>query len=244
MGKVETVRYLPAASRPRAGGEGEAEGWDAWSPELLDLLAEGDPPAFATDARERIVFWNRGATAVLGRRSEDALGRHCYEVVCGRDVFGNRLCSPSCPILTMARAQEPIAGFEARLPSGGDEPSLVHITVLRMPGPRPDLFTLVHVLQPIDPAARAARGAASTPAKVLERRPPAAVPPLTPRETEILHLVAAGLHNKEIASTLGLSLATVRNHVHNTLTKLEVHSKLEMISMAFRNGWVRSGGSA
>ena len=242
MGKVETVRCLPPASRPRAGGEGEGEGWEAWSPELLDLLAEGDPPAFATDARERIVFWNRGATAVLGRRSEDALGRHCYEVVCGRDVFGNRLCSPSCPIMTMARAQEPIAGFEARLPSGGDEPSLVHITVLRMPGPRPDLFTLVHLLQPIYPAAR---GAAEAPAKILERRtPPREPPPLTPRETEVLQLVASGLHNKEIASTLGLSLATVRNHVHNALTKLEVHSKLEMISMAFRKGWVRSGGSA
>jgi DNA-binding NarL/FixJ family response regulator len=30
----------------------------------------------------------------------------------------------------------------------------------------------------------------------------------------------------------------VRNHIHNTLEKLEVHSKLEAVSLAFRNGWV------
>jgi DNA-binding NarL/FixJ family response regulator len=61
---------------------------------------------------------------------------------------------------------------------------------------------------------------------------------LTRRETEILRHVAAGLQNKEVAHRLGLSLATVRNHVHNILDKLGVHSKLEAVSLAFRNGWV------
>ena len=65
-----------------------------------------------------------------------------------------------------------------------------------------------------------------------------AAPPLTPRETEVLHHVAAGLQNKEVARNLGLSLATVRNHVHNILVKLGVHSKLEAVSLSFRNGWI------
>ena len=63
-------------------------------------------------------------------------------------------------------------------------------------------------------------------------------PPLTEREREILHWVAAGLQNKEIAHRLDISLATVRNHIHRILEKLEVHSKLEAISLAFRRGWV------
>jgi DNA-binding NarL/FixJ family response regulator len=50
--------------------------------------------------------------------------------------------------------------------------------------------------------------------------------------------VAAGLQNKEIAHKLGISLATVRNHIHNILEKLDVHSKLEAVSLAFRQGWV------
>lgn len=240
MARFETVRRVPDPPSERVSPGGDS--WEALSPELLDLLAAGDPAAFATDSRERIVFWNRGAAAVLGRRSEEALGRRCHQVLCGRDVFGNRLCYQNCTVSTMARAGEAISGFEVRVPStrpDGD-PSLLHVTILKLPGPRPDLFTLVHMLQPIDQAARAARTmghqeTAPSPA------PPAADagPPLTAREGEILQLVAAGLQNKEIAQKLGLSLATVRNHVHNTLEKLDVHSKLEMVSMAFRKGWVR-----
>ena len=214
------------------------DGWAAVDPELLDLLSAGDPPAFATDSRERIVFWNRGAAEVLGRRSEEALGRHCFEVVCGRDLFGNRLCYQNCAVTAMARAQEPVRGFELRVPSraADTEPSLLNVTILRIPGPRPDLFTLVHVLQPIDDAVLAARSTVPVAdAAPAEKPDPAA--PLTRRETEVLQLVAAGLQNKEIAAKLGLSLATVRNHVHNMLEKLDVHSKLEMASLALRKGW-------
>jgi len=63
-------------------------------------------------------------------------------------------------------------------------------------------------------------------------------PPVTPRQAEVLFLIAAGRQNKEIALQLGLSVATVRNHVHNILVKLGVHSKLEAVSLSFRKGWV------
>ena len=73
------------------------------------------------------------------------------------------------------------------------------------------------------------------------RRAPATLgggPPVTPREAEVLFHIAAGLQNKEIAHRLGLSVSTVRNHVHNLLVKLGVHSKLEAVSLCFRNGWI------
>ncbi len=241
MAKIESLRVSPVPDRADA----DSDAWSAVKPEILDLLAEGDPPAFATDSRERIVFWNDGATALLGRRSEEALGRHCYDVLCGRDVFGNRLCYSNCPVAAMARAEEPISGFEVRVPSvrPGVLPALLHVTILRVPGPRRDMFTLVHVMAPVDEAARVSRmlGGSEAPAPAASA---AEAPPLTPRETEILQLVAAGLQNKEIAERLSLSLATVRNHVHNTLEKLGVHSKLEMTSLAFRNGWVERKASS
>jgi DNA-binding CsgD family transcriptional regulator len=242
MASIEMRRRARDSS---AHAEVESDAWDSPSPELMDLFAAGDPPAFATDSRERVVFWNRGAATVLGLRSDEVLGRRCYEVLCGRDVFGNRLCYENCPVSAMARADEPISGFEMRVPSPrphGD-PQLLHVTILRMPGPRPDLFTLVHVLQPIDEAGRAARTLGPREAtRALPPPGPEVAPLLTPRETEVLQLVATGLQNKEIAQKLGLSLATVRNHVHNTLAKLDVHSKLEMVSIAFRKGWVRKAG--
>ena len=71
-----------------------------------------------------------------------------------------------------------------------------------------------------------------------QRDAPSVDPPLTPRETEVLYHVATGLQNKQVARNLGLSPATVRNHVHNILVKLGVHSKLEAVSLSFRNGWI------
>lgn len=50
---------------------------------------------------------------------------------------------------------------------------------------------------------------------------------LTPREREILRLLDEGLANKEIALRLGIEVATVKNHVHNILEKLQVHRRGE-----------------
>jgi DNA-binding NarL/FixJ family response regulator len=62
---------------------------------------------------------------------------------------------------------------------------------------------------------------------------------LTPREREILRLMALGLQTGEIAVRLGLSLSTVRNHIQNVLVKLGAHSKLEAVATAVRSGIVR-----
>lgn len=59
---------------------------------------------------------------------------------------------------------------------------------------------------------------------------------LTARELEVLALVAEGLSNAAIAKRLWLSVNTVRNHVANLLGKLGVHSKLEALAVATREG--------
>ena len=48
---------------------------------------------------------------------------------------------------------------------------------------------------------------------------------LTPRELEILHLIAEGMSNRQIAEALVIEVGTVKNHVHNILSKLEVNSR-------------------
>lgn len=53
--------------------------------------------------------------------------------------------------------------------------------------------------------------------------------PLTEREVEIFRLVDSGLSNKEIATRLGIEVATVKNHVHNVLEKLQVHRRAEAV---------------
>jgi DNA-binding NarL/FixJ family response regulator len=61
---------------------------------------------------------------------------------------------------------------------------------------------------------------------------------LTPRELEILRLVAAGLGNADIARRLGLSIHTVKNHVHKVLETLGVSSRMAAVNYAFAKGWL------
>lgn len=62
------------------------------------------------------------------------------------------------------------------------------------------------------------------------------IPQLTPRETEVLRLVATGMSSKEIAAQLVLSHRTVQNHVQNTLGKLHLHNRVELVRFALAHG--------
>ncbi|MBM4421906.1 MAG: response regulator transcription factor [Chloroflexi bacterium] len=63
--------------------------------------------------------------------------------------------------------------------------------------------------------------------------------PLSPREMQILQYVTRGLSNKEIASTLGISHQTVKNHMTAILHKLDVEDRTQAAVYALRHGWVR-----
>jgi DNA-binding NarL/FixJ family response regulator len=62
------------------------------------------------------------------------------------------------------------------------------------------------------------------------------VPELTTRETEILKLIATGLTYPQIAERLVLSPRTVQNHVQNTLVKLQLHNKAQLVRYALEQG--------
>ena len=61
-------------------------------------------------------------------------------------------------------------------------------------------------------------------------------PQLTERETEVLRMVAKGLSYKQIAERLVLSHRTVQNHVQNTLRKLQLHNRVQLVRYAIEQG--------
>jgi len=73
------------------------------------------------------------------------------------------------------------------------------------------------------------------------RRPAGAadqIEPLTPREIDVLRLVARGMTNREAGRELGISHRTVQGHLASTYDKLHVNSRTEAVTEALKRGWI------
>ena len=65
-------------------------------------------------------------------------------------------------------------------------------------------------------------------------------PNLTRREMEVLRFLSEGFSDKAIASRLGISQRTVKNHVHNILEKLQLQNRVQAAAYALRQGLVKA----
>ena len=71
--------------------------------------------------------------------------------------------------------------------------------------------------------------------------PPASLDELTPREHEVLALVARGLSNAEIADQLVVSRGTVKTHVERILMKLDLRDRIQAVVLAYETGIITPG---
>lgn len=193
------------------------------------LIFNTGEPAYAVDPRGTIIGWNRGAEAEFGHCRQDALGRRCWELLCGEDVFGNRYCCAQCPHREMARRGDAIRPSLIRLLNAAGQRKDYTVRTLTVGG-LSDRFTLIHLCRP--ETAPVSRGAPSLAQRSGRKRL------LTPREQQVLECLAEGLSTRKVASMLGVSPSTVRNHVEHLLAKLNAHSRLEAVATARRWGLV------
>ncbi len=76
------------------------------------------------------------------------------------------------------------------------------------------------------------------------RERPEALADLTPRELEVLRLIARGRSNAEIAATLVVGDATVKTHVARIFAKLDLHDRAQAVIAAYESGLVQAGAEA
>lgn len=79
---------------------------------VAQLLQRTGDGLIAIDQRQRVVFWNRAATSLLGPEEKDVLGRPCYEVLDCSDDEGEVICGRNCRIFTSMRRGEVLESRE------------------------------------------------------------------------------------------------------------------------------------
>lgn len=98
---------------------------------------------------------------------------------------------------------------------------------------RTELITVVRAVQ------RGQRGIPPSIAARLAEHTPRVV--LTPRELEVLQIVARGLSNSEVATEIGRTEGTVKVHLKNILQKLGAHDRTAAVTIALQRGFIRLG---
>jgi PAS domain S-box-containing protein len=211
-----------------------------------ELLTSTAVAAFASDQSGQITVWNEAAEALLGHEATRVVGKPCIKVICGRDLYGNRFCNESCAVRKMRRHREPIHPYEFQIKHRSGEMLKVKCSVIIAPSASARRFNLIHLVEPLGPAAEIAlgelarRGGAMPefPAAKGKRKKASASPvrKLTPREIEVLRLVASGTSTHDIAHALGIQNTTAHNHIQHILDKLGAHTKLQAVYVAQQRG--------
>jgi DNA-binding CsgD family transcriptional regulator len=190
--------------------------------QILESTAE---PAYSVDAQGLISGWNAAAESLLGHSGEAVVGKPCHNVLRGNDVFGNRYCEPDCPLMLMARLRAPIRHFQMDVCRQDDATLRVLCFAIRIPEEQSGAFSLLHLLRPAQ---------RSWPKRI--ERDLDGAPQVTKRELMVLRLLANGHSTREIATVINISPSTARKHVQNLFGKLDVHSRLAAVLVAFEKG--------
>lgn len=226
---------------------------------LFQALARTTDGAFIMNEKNQIIFWNRAAETILGYTAEEVAGMLCYEILGGRDEQGRTLCQRYCRIAIAVAQGEALPSLDVFARTRSGEGRWVNVTTFAVPAGAPDIGNvIVHLFRDISEnksnerfvrqireASRELRSEMEHPdISILapETAPDPRLDTLTPREREVLLLLAHGLGTEEIADMLSISPATARNHVQGVLNKLEVHSRLEAVAHAYQRGLIEING--
>jgi PAS domain S-box-containing protein len=224
--------------------------------EYFDIVCNTGDGVFIVDSNKHIVRWNRAAEKILKYPEQDVLGRECFSVISGRFLPDKMVCGQNCrmhgsaikgmphrnfDLLSQTKEGEPLwLNLSIFSPVPGDEEYVVHlirdVTREKKTSIALDQFLADLVSQAIIPKDNTAEKQAKNPAglkhQALEKNPVI----LSSREIEVLTLLAEGLPTKSLAQKLNISHFTARNHIQNILVKLDLHSKAQAVSYAFKKG--------
>lgn len=210
---------------------------------LFELLEHSGDAAFVIAPDGRIRFWNAAAESLFGYSAAQALDQSCDQLLRGRNAVGAQVCRHDCQVRACGARGEVVPSFnlEVRLPNG--ERRWVNLSNIFYRDRRSGETWMVHLARDISEEKNREQMVESFLSLMhqLEMQPPAATPaavepaaPLSARQRQILRHLAQGKDAAAVASELGITPQSLRNHLHHINRKLNTHDRLGAVTQAQR----------
>lgn len=217
-------------------------------PTLEDILYHTVDGVFAVDAKQRIIFWDPGCEELFDRSSQWILGRPCHEVICGKKrVSGEAFCQPGCPIANTPTDVGVPNNFSIHTLDGDGKPLMLSVNIMLVPSFCKKKWIVTHLLHrfnnqdlltALDSTLRPKHHSEKNSLAQSLGQHEHSASRLSPREREVLQLLAEGLSTAVISKRLGISNVTSRNHLQHIQNKLGVHSQVDAVAYAYRHNLV------
>ena len=94
---------------------------------LHELFEHTLEAVFGIDENRNIRFWNKSCENILGLSHQQAIGKSCSELLCGKDLQGNSICTTECPIAKGSNVQACDSDFSLVLDSDDNKPIIVTV---------------------------------------------------------------------------------------------------------------------
>jgi len=209
--------------------------------ELLEFLEETADAAFCVSQQGDICSWNSAAKQLFGYSASEAIGRSCYGLLQCRGTLGAKLCTQEfyARQTTAEACRIPNFDLEVTVRSGGRIWVDLSTLVFKNGGTHPRL--IVHLSRDITERKHnedllhkmlqlSKEIIAVSNGNGIGR--PAPVSSLSEQEQSVLRLFSGGKRSTEIANELGISVQTLRNHLHHVNDKLGTHDRLQAVMHA------------
>jgi len=213
--------------------------------ELFSFLERTSDAAFAVTEEGDLCFWSKSAEKLFGYPAPDVLNRPCSEVLDGIGTLGTRVCKHGCSAQLCAGQHLEVPDFDLEVKTSAGERLWVNVSTIVFEDPHRPRRLIVHLARDISHRkrneqliARMLEFSQELAAASAEIDGKAPVVPLSEQERRILRLFAQAKNSSDIARELGITLPTLRNHLHSINEKLRTHNRLEAVMHAMHRGLI------
>ena len=122
--------------------------------QLIATLAGTADGALLMDQDGKVVFWNGAAERLLGFRADEILGRPCHEVMRGKTLGGESLCSAACAVGGRIARGGAVRNFDMQARTKAGRPIWLNVSSLPIPSSKRGGFLAAHLFRDITKQAK------------------------------------------------------------------------------------------